>query len=112
MSDVELPPLPEPWEYCYEWNTPYGLHRKFNASHYNGAPCTNQVLVFTADHMRAYARAAVDAALEQAAVICDSVNNYDNPMTARDCADAIRALKRSSVKHFELLGVSHSAHRA
>jgi hypothetical protein len=33
------------------------------------------------------------AALEEAADICDRVNNYDNPMTAGDCADAIRALK-------------------
>lgn len=32
------------------------------------------------------------AGLEEAAKICDSVNNHDNPMTARDCADAIRAL--------------------
>jgi len=31
--------------------------------------------------------------LEEAARICDSVNNYSNPMTANDCADAIRALK-------------------
>ncbi|MBX3704011.1 MAG: hypothetical protein KF822_09575 [Steroidobacteraceae bacterium] len=31
-------------------------------------------------------------ALEQAARICESVNNSDSPMTAQDCADAIRAL--------------------
>ena len=31
--------------------------------------------------------------LEEAADICDRGNNYDNPMTAGDCADAIRALK-------------------
>ena len=28
---------------------------------------------------------------EACALICDSVNNYSNPMTATDCADAIRA---------------------
>ena len=28
---------------------------------------------------------------EQCAQICDSVNNFDNPMTAIDCAAAIRA---------------------
>ena len=28
---------------------------------------------------------------EQCAQICDSVNNFDNPMTAIDCAVAIRA---------------------
>lgn len=32
-------------------------------------------------------------ALEEAARICESVNNSDNPMTAKDCADAILALK-------------------
>lgn len=37
-----------------------------------------------------------DNVLEEAARICDSVNNHDNPMTARDCADAIRALKTSA----------------
>lgn len=35
-----------------------------------------------------------NAALEEAAAICDSVDNHANPMTARDCADAIRALKQ------------------
>lgn len=35
-------------------------------------------------------------AIELAAMICESVNNYDNPMTALDCADAIRALKETS----------------
>lgn len=35
-------------------------------------------------------------ALEEAADICDRVNNYDNPMTAGDCADAIRALKEKT----------------
>ena len=47
--------------------------------------------------MRAFARAiereARQQALEDAAQVCDSVDNYANPMTARDCADAIRALK-------------------
>jgi hypothetical protein len=34
---------------------------------------------------------AQEAENEACALTCDSVNNYDNPMTARDCADAIRA---------------------
>jgi len=38
---------------------------------------------------------ARDSALESAAQICDGVNNHDNPMTASDCADAIRAMKTS-----------------
>ena len=42
---------------------------------------------------RAIEREARQQALEDAAQVCDSVDNYANPMTARDCADAIRALK-------------------
>jgi hypothetical protein len=39
----------------------------------------------------AYGQACASAALERAAEVCEGVNNYDNPMTANDCADAIRA---------------------
>jgi hypothetical protein len=34
----------------------------------------------------------ISEVLEEAARVCDSVNNHDNPMTASDCAAAIRAL--------------------
>lgn len=40
---------------------------------------------------------ARNAALEEAAQVCDSVNNHDNPMTAADCADAIRAKAKGGV---------------
>jgi hypothetical protein len=66
MSDDTLPPLPH--EGLLSWQT-------------------------TADEMRAYGQACADAAIERCALVCDGVNNYDNPMTARDCAEAIRALK-------------------
>ena len=36
-------------------------------------------------------RTAVANEREACALICDSVNTYSNPMTATDCADAIRA---------------------
>jgi hypothetical protein len=36
-------------------------------------------------------RKAVEAEREACARILDSVDNYANPMTARDCAEAIRA---------------------
>ena len=39
------------------------------------------------------ALAGWSAATERAAKICDGVNNYDNPMTAKDCADKIRGTK-------------------
>ena len=37
---------------------------------------------------------AWDAALDEAVKICEGVDNFANPMTAQDCADMIRALKR------------------
>jgi hypothetical protein len=38
-----------------------------------------------------FARAAIQQERERCARICESVNNHDNPMTANDCAAAIRA---------------------
>ena len=38
-----------------------------------------------------FAALVAAAEREACAKICDSVNNYDNPMTANDVADAIRA---------------------
>ena len=53
----ELPPLPEPGAYAYEWRLQTGsVYRSFSARHYNGVPCDDQVLFFTADQMREYAR--------------------------------------------------------
>jgi len=40
--------------------------------------------------------AARNSALEDAAMICLSINNHDNPMTANDAANAIRAMKVES----------------
>lgn len=37
------------------------------------------------------------AAMECAAQVVDSVNNYDNPMTATDCADEIRSASANGV---------------
>lgn len=46
--------------------------------------CTHAELERFAELVRADER-------EACAKICDSVNSYDNPMTANDVADAIRA---------------------
>ena len=100
---VELPPLPVPAAYGYEWRLQNGaVHRSFSAEHYNGVPCNDQVLFYTADQMHAYARAAVNAALERAAPECEHTAatgstedvwdaGYDTG--CNDCADVIRALK-------------------
>ena len=45
---------------------------------------------------RVIEREARRQALEDAACILDAVDNYANPLTSRDCADAIRALKDQS----------------
>jgi len=41
--------------------------------------------------LQRFAELVAQAEREACAKVCDSVNNYDNPMTASDCADAIRA---------------------
>ena len=61
--------LPDPWDYCYEWDGPYGT-RKFSSASHNGARPTRSVPIFTADQMHAYAAAAVEAERE---AICDLV---------------------------------------
>jgi len=35
--------------------------------------------------------------LDAAATVTDGANNYDNPMTANDCSDAIRALDPATI---------------
>lgn len=88
MNTRDLPPLPTPWEYVYEWqHTPFGIHRSFSANHWNGAACTRQVVVFTADQMRAYAKdhaaAAALAERERCAKLLERTGNDH-------CAAAIR----------------------
>lgn len=43
------------------------------------------------EHFRNFAQLAAAHEREACAKICESVDNYANPMTASDCADAIRA---------------------
>jgi hypothetical protein len=47
---------------------------------------------------------AIAAERDRCAAICESVNNHDNPMTAKDCADAIRA----GNKAMECAGCGHT----
>lgn len=63
MTD-DLPPLPEPLDYCYEWNGPYGS-RKFSAALHNGMPPDRSVPIHTADQMRAYGEARAAAELRR-----------------------------------------------
>jgi hypothetical protein len=58
MSDV---PLPEPWSYCYTFETETSRHLSFSANKYNGMPPTEAVPIYTKNQLHAYA-AAVSAA--------------------------------------------------
>lgn len=49
------------------------------------------VYLFMIDELERFAALVAVHEREACARIVESVNNYDNPMTARDCADAIRA---------------------
>lgn len=53
-------PLPAPWDYCYEWDGPFGT-RKFSAASHNGSRPDRSVPIYTPDQMHAHA-AAVSAA--------------------------------------------------
>lgn len=61
-----------------------------------GTPLENDIACWMADFAEGHAALVRAGALVKAADICDRVNNYDNPMTAGDCADAIRALKEQA----------------
>lgn len=68
-----LPPLPDPYDYCYEWDGPYGT-RKFSAAAHNGNRPNRAVMLFNDEQMRAFyaqgyaagaaCRAAVDVSTE------------------------------------------------
>ena len=51
MTDMDMP-LPEPLDYCYEWDGPYGS-RKFSAALHNGLPPDRSVAIYSADQLRA-----------------------------------------------------------
>jgi len=51
MTGMDMP-LPEPLDYCYEWDGPYGS-RKFSAALHNGLPPDRSVAIYSADQLRA-----------------------------------------------------------
>ena len=53
LTPQYLLPPPEPFDYCYEWETGYGIVRKFSATPHHGMPPTRAVALYTADQMRA-----------------------------------------------------------
>ena len=67
------------------------------AEPFSGRSADHSQAIFHRDSVRPgtklYTAEALRDVLEQAAKVCDSVNNHSNPMTANDCADSIRSLK-------------------
>ena len=64
MNDDNLPPLPEPFDYCYEWDGPYGT-RKFSSAARNGRGPDRSVALYTADQVEEARRAAILAERER-----------------------------------------------
>ena len=55
-----LPPLPLAFEYIYVFTSGIGgIHRKMSPARWNGNEVSKSYLVYSADQMRAYARAAI-----------------------------------------------------
>lgn len=106
MNNDTKPALPEPWDYCYEWDGPYGS-RKFSAAKHNGNSPDRSVPIYTAGQMHAYGQSCADAAIEQCAEVCEEVEasawalwkmgadpiEQGRNIGAQHCADALRALK-------------------
>ena len=67
--------MPAPFDYCYEWDGPYGT-RKFSAAQHNGMTPTRSVALFNEQQMRAFAMAALMMALRQ--------NEHDMLMTGEE----------------------------
>jgi hypothetical protein len=95
------PPLPDPFDYCYEWDGPWGT-RKFSAFDHNGRRPDRSVALFKADQMHAYADACVaqeTAALrEQIEQTTSIAQEATSALASRDRAmDALR----EAIKHYE-----------
>ena len=56
------------------------------------AGCNDEFIKMAPCWLERFAAIIEKRTIERCAAICDSVNNYDNPMTATDCAAAIRKL--------------------
>lgn len=94
MNDDNLPPLPEPFDYCYEWDGPYGT-RKFSSAARNGRGPDRSVALYTADQVEEARRAAILAERERCAKVCEaeaefSGSNGKKDASALNCAAAIR----------------------
>lgn len=93
--------LPEPFDYCYEWDGPFGC-RKFSPSPHNDRQYARVVPLFRTEQMLAYRAEGIQslqaqlaearaAAIEDCAKVCEAQWQIDGQFTADDFAAAIRA---------------------
>jgi len=90
---MNLPPLPEPFDYCYEWDGPYGT-RKFSSAKHNGNTPTRSVPIYTTIQMRAYATAAAEAARAEEREACAKIVEDFDP----GCSYRIRRVLAAAIR--------------
>ena len=87
-------PMPEPFDYCYEWDGPYGT-RKFSAAAHNGRRPDRSVQIHRDEAIRAAhrdgARLALERAVAQADALIGGCDDPDESYGMRLIADALRA---------------------
>ena len=88
-------PLPEPFDYCYEWDGPYGT-RKFSVAAHNGRRPDRSVQIHRDEAIRAAHRDGARLALERAIELVDGISEYPRDSTK----DAVFAL-RAQLKEFD-----------
>ena len=80
-------PLPAPWDYCYEWDGPFGT-RKFSAASHNGSRPDRSVPIYTPDQMHAHAAAVTaerDARIKVLGeALADLLSLYDQRIPLRE----------------------------
>lgn len=71
-NTTNLPPLPEPSDYFYEWTTASGAHRSFSSWPWNGMKPEKAVAIYTTAQVEEIRRAAVLAERERCALVCEA----------------------------------------
>ncbi len=74
-------PLPEPWDYCYEWDGPFGT-RKFSTASHNGSRPDRSVPIYTPDQMHTHAAAVTAAKDARIKVLEDALSNLQRTRRA------------------------------
>ena len=88
-------PLPNPWAYCYSFETNTSQHLSFSANKYNGAPPSRSVPIYTADQMRQYADDANAALRAEIYAQQKVIVAYEqcNPPWVQELREQVRVLR-------------------